>query len=72
MSDKQGEVDALTEALVTEVRHWLARDLPVPAMRALRRPELDALRLRVSRVLRGETPYGEERVIRETGRGEDE
>lgn len=57
-----GSDAALVEPLVDEVRYWMSRDLPVSVMRALRRHELDALRKRLARVVRGETPYGEERV----------
>jgi hypothetical protein len=71
-ASKESEAAELVDTLVDEVRYWMTRDLPVSVLRALRRHELDALRKRLARVVRGDTPLGEERVIEDTGAEQDE
>lgn len=64
--------EELVAALVAEVRHWMTLDLPVAVLRALRPAELEALRRRLRRVVGGETPYGEERLVPRPEEAEDE
>ncbi|UCH34840.1 MAG: hypothetical protein JSV65_00355 [Armatimonadota bacterium] len=61
--EREESADPVVDTLVAEVRYWMTRDLPVAVYRALREDEIDALRKRLQRVVRGEPPYGEVRLI---------